>query len=64
MRVRAVLEEDEANLRTELREALVAEWPGLDIVEAEDGEQALEALEAHSPHVMFLDIQMPGLTGL
>jgi DNA-binding LytR/AlgR family response regulator len=64
MRTRAVLAEDEAHLRLELREALAAEWPGLDIVEAEDGEQALHALESHTPHVMFLDIQMPGLTGL
>jgi DNA-binding LytR/AlgR family response regulator len=61
---RAVLAEDEANLREELRETLEAEWPGLDIVEAADGEQALKALDAHAPQVMFLDIQMPGLTGL
>ena len=61
---RAVVAEDEANLREELRETLEAEWPGLDIVEAADGEQALKALDSHAPQVMFLDIQMPGLTGL
>ena len=52
---RAVLAEDEANLREELRESLESAWPGLDIVEAADGEQALQALEAHAPQVMFLD---------
>ena len=61
---RAVLAEDEANLREELRETLESEWPGLEIFEVGDGEQALRALEAHDPQVMFLDIQMPGLTGL
>ena len=61
----AVLAEDEANLREELRETLAALWPELMIVaEAEDGEDALAALDAHAPAVMFLDIQMPGMSGL
>jgi DNA-binding LytR/AlgR family response regulator len=61
----AVLAEDEANLREELRETLAALWPELAIVaEAEDGEEALAALEAHAPAIMFLDIQMPGMNGL
>ena len=62
---RAVIAEDEANLRDELRETLASVWPELEIVaEAEDGVTALRALESHSPDVVFLDIQMPGLTGL
>ncbi len=61
----AVIAEDEANLRDELREMLAKVWPELAIVgEAEDGEQALAALERHAPDVMFLDIQMPGRDGL
>src|SRR5947207_7753341 len=62
---RAVIAEDEANLREELREALAVVWPELEIcAEAGDGMQALRALEEHAPDVVFLDIQMPGLTGL
>jgi DNA-binding LytR/AlgR family response regulator len=63
--LRAVIAEDEANLRDELRESLAQAWPELIVVaEAEDGDQALAALDRHSPDVLFLDIQMPGVTGL
>jgi DNA-binding LytR/AlgR family response regulator len=62
---RAVIAEDEANLREELRETLSTVWPDLKVcAEAEDGIQALRALEKHAPDVLFLDIQMPGMTGL
>lgn len=62
---RAVIAEDEDNLRIELRETLAGVWPELAIcAEAEDGPQALKALERHTPDVLFLDIQMPGMTGL
>lgn len=61
----AVLAEDEPVLRAQLRELLGAAWPELVVVdEAEDGFQAMRALEEHEPDVLFLDIQMPGLTGL
>ena len=61
----AVIAEDEPVLRQELRAHLGALWPALRIVaEVEDGVEALEALERCHPEVMFLDIQMPGLSGL
>jgi DNA-binding LytR/AlgR family response regulator len=61
----AVIAEDEGMLREELRKVLADAWPELVVVaEAENGDTALAALERHSPDVMFLDIQMPGLTGL
>ena len=61
----AVVAEDEALLRQELVAQLRAAWPGIDIVaECDEGACALDAIEAHRPDVAFLDIRMPGLTGL
>jgi DNA-binding LytR/AlgR family response regulator len=61
----AIIAEDEATLRGQLVEQLGQLWPELSIVgEAADGVQALRLLDEHRPDVMFLDIQMPGATGL
>jgi DNA-binding LytR/AlgR family response regulator len=60
-----VIAEDEPLVRSEIRRLLAELWPGLVIrAEVGDGLAALAALEAHAPDVLFLDIQMPGLTGL
>ncbi|HKX44982.1 MAG TPA: LytTR family DNA-binding domain-containing protein [Burkholderiaceae bacterium] len=62
---RAIIAEDEEVLRLGLRDALAELWPDLGVCAlAEDGMQALRALEEHDPDILFLDIQMPGLTGL
>lgn len=61
----AIVAEDEATLRHQLVEQLGELWPELAIVgEASDGVQALRLLDEHQPDVLFLDIQMPGATGL
>lgn len=61
----AVVAEDETLLRKALLEQLGKAWPELRIVaECEDGASALEAIAEHRPDVAFLDIRMPGLTGL
>jgi DNA-binding LytR/AlgR family response regulator len=63
--LRAVIAEDEAVLRDELRARVAALWPELEIcAQVADGPAALAALELHRPQVLFLDIQMPGLSGL
>lgn len=63
--MKAVIAEDEALLRNELIALLADSWPELEIVAAcEDGGAALEAIESHRPDIAFLDIRMPGLTGL
>jgi DNA-binding LytR/AlgR family response regulator len=62
---RALIADDEPHLAAYLRERLVAIWPELDIVGvAEDGPAALRLIEEQDPDVVFLDIRMPGLTGL
>jgi DNA-binding LytR/AlgR family response regulator len=62
---RAVIAEDEAVLRRELRAQIADLWPELDIAASvADGDQALAALEEFRPDILFLDIQMPGLSGI
>src|SRR5882672_556940 len=61
----AVVAEDEATLRGQLVDQLGQLWPELAIVgEAADGVQALRLLQESDPDVLFLDIEMPGATGL
>ena len=61
----ALIAEDEPRLRARLVELLGQVWPDLEIVaQAEDGTQALAALATHAPDVLFLDIRMPGATGI
>jgi DNA-binding LytR/AlgR family response regulator len=61
----AVVAEDEAALRGELVEQLGRLWPELSIVgEAADGLEALRLLDQHRPDILFLDIEMPGATGI
>ena len=60
-----VIAEDETLLRQALVDQLRDAWPQLQILaECEDGASALEAMAEHHPDVAFLDIRMPGLSGL
>jgi DNA-binding LytR/AlgR family response regulator len=61
----ALIADDEDLPRSELREMLRQAWPELRIVaECEHGPAAVEAIEAHAPQIAFLDIRMPGASGL
>jgi DNA-binding LytR/AlgR family response regulator len=61
----ALIAEDEPLMRDRLRERLAEVWPELEIVaEAADGDAALAAFELHRPQFAFLDIRMPGRSGL
>jgi DNA-binding LytR/AlgR family response regulator len=62
---KCVIAEDESLLRDALVQLLAEAWPELEVAAAcEDGAAALEAIAAHQPDVAFLDIRMPGLSGL
>ena len=61
----AILADDEDLPRAELRRMLAAAWPALQIVaECEHGPAAVEAIDTHRPDIAFLDIRMPGMSGL
>jgi DNA-binding LytR/AlgR family response regulator len=61
----AIIAEDEKALRDELRQLLRELWPELIVTgEAGTGIEALQLLEKHAPDLLFLDIQMPAMTGL
>ena len=61
----ALIAEDEPLMRERLKEKLAEVWPELEIVaEASDGDEALALVDIHEPRIAFLDIRMPGRTGL
>lgn len=63
--VRAVIADDERLMREQLRARLTEAWPELQIVaEAKNGHEAVEAVASHRPDLAFLDIRMPGMTGV
>lgn len=61
----AILADDERLMRDQLRLRLQEVWPKLEILgEAKNGEEAIALTEQHAPDIVFLDIRMPGKTGL
>jgi DNA-binding LytR/AlgR family response regulator len=61
----ALIAEDEPLLAAEIREELARLWPELAVCAVvHDGHGALREIEHHQPHVLFLDVKMPGLTGI
>jgi DNA-binding LytR/AlgR family response regulator len=63
--ITAVIADDEPLLREALVRELQSLWPELNIVAtATNGLAAIDALIRHQPDIAFLDIQMPGATGI
>ena len=62
---RAILADDERLMREQLRARLAEVWPELEIVaEARNGQEAVDLVRELRPQLAFLDIRMPGLTGV
>jgi DNA-binding LytR/AlgR family response regulator len=65
MNARALIADDETNLAEHLRARLAQAWPGLEILPlAFNGIDALRSINEEEPEIAFLDIRMPGLTGI
>jgi DNA-binding LytR/AlgR family response regulator len=63
--VTAIIADDEENLRIGISTMLEQLWPQLTILgQAENGIEALSLIEKIRPDIAFLDIQMPGMTGV
>ena len=61
----ALIADDEPHLATYLRSQLATLWPELVLLPiARNGIEAAEAIATHAPELAFLDIKMPGLSGL
>jgi DNA-binding LytR/AlgR family response regulator len=65
MAYKAVIADDEKELRTYLRSMLAEVWPELVICgEAKNGAETLALIESERPQIVFLDIKMPGFSGM
>lgn len=65
MSTRVLLAEDEPLMRERLQSLLRASWPDAEVVMvAENGNDAWDGFLEHEPRVVFLDVRMPGLSGL
>lgn len=61
--MKAIVADDEPLARSYLQR-LLEEHPDVEVIQAEDAAQMLRLADEESPDVVFLDIEMPGLTGL
>jgi DNA-binding LytR/AlgR family response regulator len=65
MALTALIIDDERLMRDQLRSRLATAWPELEIAgEAANGIDGIAAIDEHEPDLIFLDIRMPGMTGL
>jgi DNA-binding LytR/AlgR family response regulator len=61
----ALIADDEPLLRDELAALLAEAWPELEVVaRARNGREAIELFEEKRPDICFLDVQMPGVSGV
>jgi len=62
--LRVLIADDDPGMRMVMRK-IVSRVEGFELIcEAENGRQALEMAETHRPHVVFLDVEMPEMTGV
>jgi DNA-binding NarL/FixJ family response regulator len=62
--LRALLVEDSISFRTVIKNELLFQFPSMEITEAGSGEEGLEKLGSHPVDLVFMDIGLPGQSGL
>lgn len=61
----ALIADDEPLLRKALARGLAQAWPELNVIaQVRNGREAVEQFEAEQPDICFLDVHMPGLSGI
>ncbi len=64
-KITAIIADDEENLRSVIVKFLEQLWPELEISgQAKNGDEALSMISKIKPDIAFLDIKMPGITGI
>ncbi|MGE5839964.1 MAG: response regulator transcription factor [Deltaproteobacteria bacterium] len=61
---RVMLVEDDDGFRGSLAGLLKSKFPLIAIEEAKDGAEAMGKLEGFLPHLIFMDVKLPGQNGL
>ncbi len=61
---RTMLVEDNPSFRRVLKDNLLDLFPSMEIIEASDGVEALQEMDRHHPDLIFMDIRLPGESGL
>jgi len=62
--LRVLLVEDNRHYRKIFKDNLSEVFPSMIVDEAENGEEALQKINAAPPHLIFMDIRLPGVNGL
>jgi DNA-binding NarL/FixJ family response regulator len=62
--VRVLIVEDNRNFREAFKKSLGDYFPSMVIEEAGNGEEALQKIDRISPHLIFMDVRLPGMNGL
>jgi YesN/AraC family two-component response regulator len=62
--LKILIVEDNAAFRQSLKEVLHSRFPFLVVGEAENGDEALQKIDALVPDIIFMDIKLPGENGL
>jgi len=62
--IKTLLVDDSTSFRQSLRDLLRLQFPSMVIEEASDGNEALQKVEALHPDLIFMDIGLPGESGL